>query len=183
MKTKLFYCSIVLLLFFFSVAGVFAQEETISPTPTPIQYELPYPGLLPDSPLYFLKTARDRIINFLIADPIKKAEFNLLAADKRLQAGVYLFKKQGKERLAESTISKGENYFEQAIAQAQQAQQEGRKVSSLGNRLFLAAQKHQEVLKSLEEKSPKHITGRMTLLRERVANFEKQVDSLRLRKQ
>ncbi|MBI3070316.1 MAG: hypothetical protein HYY87_03370 [Candidatus Levybacteria bacterium] len=174
------------MLLLFGVQAVVAQEQdvegaAISPTPTPIKYELPYPGLLPDSPLYFLKTGRDRIINFLISDPLKKAEFNLLQADKRLQAGVYLFKKQGKERLAESTISKGENYFDQAIAQAQQAQQEGRKVSSLGNRLFLAAQKHQEVLKSLEAKSPKEIKGSITALKEKVANFEKKVDLLRLK--
>lgn len=187
MKTRpLLHCTIVTLLFLFSVAGAFAQEQdvegaAISPTPTPIKYDLPYPGLLPDSPLYFLKTARDRLINFLIADPLKKAEFNLLQADKRLQAGVYLFKKQGKERLAESTISKGENYFEQAIKEVEKAKKQGRDTVSIIERLSLAAKKHQEVLKELENKSPQDVKRSITLLRERTANFEKQVNSLRLK--
>lgn len=190
MKTKLFYCSIVLLLFLFSVAAsnaVFAQEqevegEAISPTPTPVKYDLPYPGLLPDSPLYFLKTARDRIINFLIADPLKKAEFYLLQADKRLQTGVYLIKKnQGKEDLAESTISKGENYFEQAIREAEKAKKQGRDTIPILERLSLAAKKHKEVLKELETKSPQDVKRSITLLRERTANFEKQVNLLRLK--
>lgn len=188
---RLFHCSIVLLLFLFSVAAssaVFAQEQdvegaAISPTPTPIKYELPYPGLLPDSPLYFLKTARDRLINFLIADPLKKAEFNLLQADKRLQAGVYLFKKQGKQRLAESTISKGENYFEQAIREVEKAKNQGRDTVSILEKLSLAAKKHQEVLEELENKSPADVKGSIVLLRERAVNFEKQVNSLRLKQQ
>lgn len=188
MKTKLFYCSIVLLLFLFSVAAsnaVFAQEQdvegaAISPTPTPIKYELPYPGLLPDSPLYFLKTARDRLIDFLIADPLKKAEFNLLQADKRLQVGVYLLKKnQGKEALAESTVSKGENYLEQAIEKAKEAQKQGRETSAFTNKLFLATKKHQEVLREMEEKTTGDINKRFKILSSRVQNFEKQVSLLR----
>src|ERR1700704_2037322 len=66
------------------------QKTTVSPTqavrmydsvtPAPnntsqtVDYTLPYPGLLPDSPLYFLKTFRDRLISFFISSPIKKAD-------------------------------------------------------------------------------------------------------------
>ena len=57
----------------------------MTPTPTP-NYLLPYPGMLPDNPLYMLKAMRDRVINFLIADSQKKAEFYLLQSDKRLNA-------------------------------------------------------------------------------------------------
>lgn len=187
MKVRsLFHCFIVTLSLFLTVSVALAQEQdvegvAVSPTPTPIKYELPYPGLLPDSPLYFLKTARDRIINFLIADPLKKAEFNLLQADKRLQAGVYLFKKQGKERLAESTISKGENYFEQAIREVEQAKKQGRDTIPILGKLSLAVKKHQEVLKELENKAPADVKRSIALLREKVVNFEKQVNSLRLK--
>lgn len=177
MKTKLFYCSIVLLLFFFSVAAsnaVFAQEQDVEG----VKYELPYPGLLPDSPLYFLKTARDRIISFLIVDPLKKAEFNLLQADKRLQAGVYLFKRE-KIELAETTLSKGENYLEQAIEKTREAQKQGRETSVFAKKLFLATKKHQEVLKELEEKTTGDINKRFKNLSSRVQNFEKQVSLLR----
>lgn len=184
MKVRLlFHCLIVSLLLLFNVHATFAQEQdvegaAVSPTPTPIKYDLPYPGLLPDSPLYFLKTARDRLINFLIADPLKKAEFNLLQADKRLGAGVYLFKKE-KVELAETTLSKGENYLEQAIEKAKEAQKQGRETSTLEDKLFLATKKHQEVLRELEEKTTGDIKKRFKNLSSRVQNFEKQVDLLR----
>jgi len=47
-----------------------------------IDYTLPYPGLLPDNPLYPLKMIRDRIILFLINDSAKRTEYYLLQADK-----------------------------------------------------------------------------------------------------
>ena len=112
---------------------VFAQGTTIlplssvssaTPSPTLIEYTLPYPGLLPDSPLYGLKTLRDRIMLFLIADPIKKAEFDLLQANKRVSAGMFLAKKK-QYPIAVSTISKGENYFEDALSSAKEAQSRG----------------------------------------------------------
>src|SRR3989344_1770388 len=76
-----------------------------------VDYDLPYPGLLPDHPLYFLKMMRDSAIGFLISDPLKKAEFDLLQADKRLNSGLYLLHndKDKNAELAQSTISKGED--------------------------------------------------------------------------
>ena len=44
-------------------------------TETTVKYELPYPGILPDNPLYFLKQIRDWIMERLITDPLKKIEF------------------------------------------------------------------------------------------------------------
>ncbi len=61
-----------------------AYESQQAPLPTPSNYALPYPGMLPDHPLFFLKQIRDRVMELLISDPIKKAEFYLLQADKRL---------------------------------------------------------------------------------------------------
>lgn len=61
-----------------------AYESQQAPLPTPSNYALPYPGMLPDHPLFFLKQIRDRVMEQLISDPIKKAEFYLLQADKRL---------------------------------------------------------------------------------------------------
>lgn len=49
-----------------------------------MEYALPYPGILPDHPLYVFKKIRDAILEFLIVDPVRKAEFYILQADKRL---------------------------------------------------------------------------------------------------
>jgi len=81
----------IIFVFIFSLA--LAQESSpIAPTnaPSPVAYSLPYPGILPDHPLYFLKTVRDFILSKLISSPVKKVEFDLLQADKKLNMSIFL---------------------------------------------------------------------------------------------
>src|SRR3989344_4901084 len=93
--------SFLTLLFSLLLPGstVFAQETDLvmeSPTPIPataaakVNYELVYPGILPDNPLYFIKAGRDRLVAFLINDSLKRAEFNLLTSDKRIYSAKLL---------------------------------------------------------------------------------------------
>lgn len=162
----------------------FAQEssEDVLPASTVIEYQLPYPGLLPDSPLYFLKVVRDKIVGFLIFDPFKKAEFYLLTADKRLGAGISLVNKRfGKEDLAASTISKGENYFGEAISKVREAKRQGMETKDILRKMSLAAKKHQEVLKELERKVPQNKKEGFKILQKRADDFEKEVNELILR--
>ncbi|MBI3366077.1 hypothetical protein HY041_00415 [Candidatus Roizmanbacteria bacterium] len=167
---------LILLLFVLSFNQSFAQElsikeTTITPTAVSkkVDYQLPYPGLLPDNPLYFTKVLRDAIVDFLISDPLKKADFYLLQADKRLNAGAYLLKvKKDKKTLAESTISKGENYFEKALVKTTDAKRQGMDIKDISSRLWTSSKKHQEVLKELNFE---------TLLK-RAKNFEKQAKEL-----
>lgn len=175
---------------FAPLSGAFAQEElTIKETTESLEttqakkdgeYTLPYPGLLPDNPLYFLKALRDRVVDFLISDPLKKADFYLLQADKRLNAGVYLIR-QGKSKyqLAESTISKGENYFERAISKVKEAKRQKMETGEITQRLYQAAKKHQGVLSSLG-KDVKDSNARKSLsnIEKRVMGFEKEARSL-----
>lgn len=117
----------------------------------------------------------------MIADPLKKAEFNLLTANKRLNAAIYLFNK-GKENkeLAYSTVSKGENYFEEAILKAREAKEQGSDVKILLGNLSLSAKKYEEVLKSMEEKAPVKLKESFSQARERALKFKKMVDILSL---
>lgn len=137
-------------------------------------YQLPYAGLLPDHPLYVLKTIRDRIIDFLIADPVKKAEFTLLAADKRLAAAITLVEK-GKSELAESTASKGEVYLSRSISLAKQAKSEGKETTSFVTKLKSALAKHEEVLGELSERTSGSAKERFTAMK---AEAEKYRQSL-----
>ncbi|HVZ58239.1 MAG TPA: DUF5667 domain-containing protein [Patescibacteria group bacterium] len=144
----------------FFPAFAFAQTPSpdtmaLTPTPTPVDYPLAYPGILPDNPLYFLKVVRDKIVLFLITDPVKRAEFNLLQADKRLAAGVMLFDQtKDKKALAIETMSKGENYFHDAVAQAVLLKQEGRDVQPFLEQLHTASSKHLQIVTSLEQGFP-----------------------------
>jgi len=136
-----------------------------------IEYELPFPGILPDSPLYFLKVTRDRVVSILISDPMKKAEFDLLQSEKRLKAGVALLGKK-KNDLGISTIHKGQNYFEEALGEIVKARGQGFEVSSFSNRLLLSSQKQVDVLK--EYKNIKDLAPVM----ERAVNIEKKAKAL-----
>jgi len=151
-----------LILFLLSPALVFAQEELkIEPlprnlTPAPeINYVLPYPGILPDNPLYAIKAVRDRVVSFFISDPLKKAEFDLLQADKRLQAGLFLLRKEDPDvKLAISTISKGQNYFEEAITAGTSLKKNKAIITDLPDRLQAAARKHLEILRKEAPRIP-----------------------------
>lgn len=176
-----------LLVFLFSLSSlsskIYAAAEDLSASSSSkseVNYELPYPGLLPDNPLYFLRAVRDRVVSFLIADPKKKAEFNLLQADKRLNAGIYLFDKN-KVDLSISTISKAENYFEEALQKTREASQQGMVVSDIAGRLRDSSRKHQKEIYLLSQKSPQSFKANFESQRKRTANFEIEAESLRLK--
>lgn len=142
-------------------------------------YVLPYPGLLPDNPLYKAKILRDKFVSFLISDPLKKAEFYLLTADKRLNGALYLFEKdKSKTRLVQSTISKAENYFEKAILKTKEAKRQGADTKDISRRLSASLLKHKETVKNLEEQQSS-LKEEFVLLEKRIEDFEKKVESLK----
>jgi hypothetical protein len=98
--TKILGIGILAILFTLIFSLALAQESSpLAPSGSPIpnnkiEYTLPYPGILPDHPLYFVKTLRDTILSRLISNPVKMAEFDLLQADKKLNMSIFLKMKQ-----------------------------------------------------------------------------------------
>ncbi len=160
------------LVFLLSINFLSAKAHAITENLQVSSYELPYPGLLPDSPLYFLRMIRDRAVGFLISDPLKKSEFDLLQADKRLNAGIYLFNK-GKTSLSLSTVSKAENYFEQALSRMEEAKIQGRNISEMERNLRNALKKHQQELEDLIKKVNVSFTASFEKELKRVASFDR----------
>ena len=107
-----------------------------------VDYYLPYPGYLPDHPLYWAKMVRDRVDLWLAFKPQTKADRILNFADKRLAAGWALIDK-GEIDLGVSTLTKGEKYLDQAILLNQHLDQ---------TRLTKAKLKHWEVINLLKDK-------------------------------
>ena len=134
---------LVLLVFiffvFFSTQIAFAQ----------VKYDLAFPGILPDHPLYKIKVLRDKITAVLINDHIKKTEFYLLQADKGIHAAAMLVDKNEVE-LAKETALKAENNMTLLTFELKKLRQ--RPDQSLFDKLKLASLKHQEVLSSKEKK-------------------------------
>ena len=126
-------------------------SPTLAPTPTNVDYYLPYPGILPDHFLYPLKMVRDRILLFLTTDPVKKAEVLLLFADKRLGASRALIE-GGKTELGIATLTKAEKYLEQAVNQAVEADKQKKETENLVEKLTTAALKHLGVQDQILEK-------------------------------
>lgn len=98
----------ILLLSLLSVTGLARAQEM-----SPVEYYLPYPGILPDSPFYKIKMARDWFSLRLTFDKTEKAKKELMFADKRINAAKSLFE-GGKKELARSVATKAEKYLLQA---------------------------------------------------------------------
>ena len=126
-----------------------------------VAYNLPYPGILPDHPFYFLKAIRDRITDWLTRDNLKKAELYLLYSDKRVSMAQLLSKK-GKINLAISTFSKGEKYFLKIPSLLEKAKKQGvSPPSDFVQKLKLANDKHYEVAQSLIKEFPQGVSESM----------------------
>lgn len=106
-------------------------------------YYLPYPGILPDHPLYRVKMLRDRIRLVLANTPEKKFELQLLYADKRIGAAEVL-QNGGKVALAQETAFKAEGYLVQAANSAESINE-----AELWQRLRRASVKHLSILEAM----------------------------------
>lgn len=137
--------SMVLAGSFFSVQAV-APDFATTTSGEIVEYTLPYPGLLPDSPLYVFKQMRDWIMEKLIADPLKKTEFYILQGDKRLNMGMML-NQNGKAVLGEQIISKGSKYMNNAMQQLSVLKSQGKDVPAyIIDKITRSLAKHEEII-------------------------------------
>jgi hypothetical protein len=132
------------------VVAVPTEMDATSASLARIEYYLPYPGLLPDSPLYKVKALRDRISLWLTFGEEKKAKKELLYGDKRINAAIFLVK-GGKDSLGVTTATKAEKYLESAVNRTIKEAKAGKDVKSLLSELDKACVKHLEVLQGLME--------------------------------
>lgn len=114
------------------------------------EYALPYPGILPGHPLYSLKMLRDQIVSLFISDTLKKADFYLLMADKRINSGYFLVD-QKKEQLGKDAISKGQNYLNKGLSIIEN-EKKNPGFKSLIEKYYQATVKHEMVLKEILQK-------------------------------
>lgn len=120
-------------------ARVLAAEDATMSAQV-FDYYLPYPGVLPDHPLYWLKMIRDKLLLVVTRNPVDKYERLLLYADKRINAAKFLAEGNQLE-LAVATATKAEKYLEQARQQTEK-----------GENLEKAYRKHLEVLEEIRQR-------------------------------
>ncbi len=120
----------------------------------PVKYELPYPGLMEDSPLYFLKNIRDSIVEFTTRDNLKKAQLHVLFADKRVRAAELLQEKGHEEKVSDE-LKTSQSYFRNALQDVLASKQQGVSASAeFITKMKLSNLKHREVIQRLKQVVP-----------------------------
>jgi uncharacterized protein DUF5667 len=109
-----------------------------------VKYPLPFPGILPNHPLYWLKMIRDRITLTMINDPHEKFSYILHLADKRLTAGQALIIAD-QDGLGVSTITKAEKYLLKATKLSKTLDEKAQQEVTKG---YL---KHKQIINLLKE--------------------------------
>lgn len=167
MKKNIFsFLFLVLLSLFFPLVNrspvqIHAVVQSV-PTPTvaliqpvvtnvTVEYVLPYPGILPTHPLYFLKMMRDQIVEALISDPVKRADFYITQADKKLSMALALSDaKKSKEMLR--AIDDALTLRQKSIKQLEELRGANQEIPGyISDQLTRSLSKHLEVITQLKQ--------------------------------
>jgi hypothetical protein len=150
---------VTLLLIFFS-AVVLLSEKTnyvlaqIEIKGEAVEYELPFAGVLPDSPLYYLKTVRDNFWLFFKRDNMKKAEVLILFSDKKTAAAQMLTKK-GKWEAGGEIMLGAEQNFKRMVDMVILSKNQGVGADEqFILKMKQSNKKHREVIEDLLESAP-----------------------------
>ncbi len=143
---------LVLLLLIVSPIKVGAEEQGEGTTSAKInqpdiKYDLPYPGILPDSPLWVIKDLRDQFLSLFLFDPVAKEQYYLNLADKRLAAGLALINGR-KVNLGVQTVNDAEKYLSLSWQVSRGINPKQPERQPFLGKILLASQKHAEVIKN-----------------------------------
>lgn len=127
--------------------------------------------------MYKIKALRDRITELLISDPSKKSNFYLLSADKRFSASLMLFTR-GENELAESTLSKSQNYLEKAINKAEEVKNLRGRFGEANDRIKLSSSKQVEELEKLVKEIKGETNQRLKEDLKRAKDIQKRAENL-----
>ncbi len=115
--------------------------------------DLPEPGMLPDSPFYFLKSWAEDIGTFFTFGDLAKAERFLNLSEKRL-AEASALTDRGKSEVAERVIGRYQEQLGHALAKAEEAKAKGLDTDEVLARVSEATLRHQSALADVYEKVP-----------------------------
>jgi hypothetical protein len=142
------------------------------------EYMLPYPGILPDHPLYFIKNFRDKLMEMLISDSVKKGQFYLLQSDKFLSMSL-VFGGNNKWTDTQKMVSNSMGQMEKSIASFKQAKSGETPISgSDTDRLIRSLDKHTQVIKELINKSNQSVKQTLEVELRKVNGYKNDVSTL-----
>lgn len=137
----------ILFSFSLGIRPCFAQSE-----------ELPEAGLLPTSPLYFLKTVGEKVQILLAFDPVGRAEVYLEMADVRLAEAKALLEADKKEMVAKSLLAY-QDKLQQAWESLELAQQQEQAVGEARTHFEGVLDQREELLEELRLTAGSQLEG------------------------
>lgn len=130
-----------------------ANSQTITVSEQKVVYNLPFPGILSDHPLYPVKRLRDSILIFTTRDTLKKAELYHHLADKQIAIAVQLEDK-GKEQLAVTEFKRSQELFSKIPALLKESKKQGvSPTNDFITKLYLSNSKHEELITDFLKKA------------------------------
>lgn len=139
-------CLVIVILICSPVFSNSVFSKTISMDEKKVSYNLPYPGLLSDHPLYSIKKLRDSVLVFSTRDKLKKAELYLQLSDKHTSAAIQLAQK-GKEQHSINELKRSEKYFDMIPQLLKDSKEQGAApTNDFIITLYLSNSKHEEVI-------------------------------------
>jgi len=156
------FASLILFISFLRVASVRYEYQGqmnkdkafLSTVDSRVDYSLPFPGgVLPDSPFWFIKVSRDKLWLFITTDMNRRADLQLLFADKRLGSAKILFEKNN-PALGMSTLEKAERYLLASSDTEKKMRGTGIDTTDLLDRINRASLKHYEVMNLMYNSAP-----------------------------
>lgn len=126
--------------------SLITQSQTLNIDEPEVVYPLPYPGILTDHPLYFVKQTRDHILIFTTRDNVKKAQLYLHLSDKHMAIALQLAQKS-KGDLSKKELMRAEDYFLEIPPLLREAKEQGSSTSTdFISKLQQSNAKHKEVI-------------------------------------
>src|SRR3990167_7791207 len=130
---------------------ILAPQRTPELESTPsTEYILPYPGMLPDNPIYKLKTARDRLLIMFISSPANRADKYISLADRLFVEALKVAEKD-KISLAVHTAFKAEHQMTLAVSSIVNIDSP-EQFKEIKEKTLLASQKHRELLAGIADR-------------------------------
>lgn len=178
---------ILIVIFFLSISAFPVSAQTITipmPTgnatpsagPSPVNYELPYPGMLPGSPLYLVKEFRDKVSEMFTMDPLKKSNLYLLRADKKLAASIMLYENEN-PKLGEETLSKGLNYLEKSFEKMKIAKDSQENTMDIYAKIKSSSAKQKEQILIIQKNAKGEDAEKLKHLYKRAEEIQNNVDT------
>lgn len=116
-------------------------------------YVLPYPSTMPGNKMYKLRLIFEQAEKYWYFGSLSQFKYNLSLSDKYLVEAKTLFEYK-QFLLAYSSLQKSNDYFSKAPYFLVLAKKEGKEINEKKDIFRSASEKHQEVLKILEEELP-----------------------------